>query len=266
MLGLGLALTNFGSKGGISDIADGVFSPLSLSPLAWWDVSDLTTLWQDTARTTPITADGQTVACIDDKSGNGHNLLQSSATLRPLFKTSGGLNWLLFDGVDDSLVMTANTATLTDTHEFTFCGRFTAPASGSSGGMISHSNGAAGVADAEMAIYNGAGTVRMRTRYPSLDTFSTGAVLTADADAVFAQGKFGFSDTRQYINGAQSGATITTTTTASTSPRSYRLGRHTNAAQFLSGRCHGVLVTPVLSAAQRASLTTWIGAKAGLTL
>jgi hypothetical protein len=73
----------------------------------FYDPSDLSTLWQDSARTTPVTADGDPVGCIDDKSGNGNHLKQATSGKRPLYKTSGGLHWLLFDGVDDAIQMTA---------------------------------------------------------------------------------------------------------------------------------------------------------------
>jgi len=71
---------------------------------AWYDPSDLSTMWKDTAGTTPVTADGDLVARIDDKSGNGFNATQSTEAGRPVYKTSGGLHWLEFDGSDDFLV------------------------------------------------------------------------------------------------------------------------------------------------------------------
>lgn len=66
----------------------GAFSPSLLSPAlaAWHDATDLTTLWQDTGATTPITADGQTVARVDDKSGNSRNSTQATSSLRPAYK------------------------------------------------------------------------------------------------------------------------------------------------------------------------------------
>jgi hypothetical protein len=83
--------------------ASGAFTPATVSPTAWYDPSDLTTLWKDTAGTDPVTADGDAVARIDDKSGNGYHWLQATAANRPLYKTAGGLHWLLFDGVNDAL-------------------------------------------------------------------------------------------------------------------------------------------------------------------
>jgi len=100
-IGLSLAVNNAISGGSAP------FSPLSLfsggKQGGWYDPSDLSTLWQDDARTTPVTTDGQTVGCIDDKSGNGNHLTQATAGLRPQYKTSGGLHWLEFDGTNDFL-------------------------------------------------------------------------------------------------------------------------------------------------------------------
>jgi hypothetical protein len=66
----------------------------------WFDPSDLSTLFQDAAGTTPVTADGDPVGRIEDKSGNGNHATQSSASLKPTYKTSGGLHWIEFDGTE----------------------------------------------------------------------------------------------------------------------------------------------------------------------
>jgi hypothetical protein len=98
---LSLSLTNnLGLTGGAS-----VFSPLSLSPAAWYDPSDLTTLWKDTAGTVPVTADGDIVLRMDDKSGNGRNM--TVAVNGPVYKDQSGLKYLLFDGTNDQLVSAA---------------------------------------------------------------------------------------------------------------------------------------------------------------
>jgi len=69
----------------------------------WYDPSDISTLFQDTAGTVPVTATGQTVARINDKSGRGNHLTQATAASRPLYQIDEiGLPFLLFDGTDDS--------------------------------------------------------------------------------------------------------------------------------------------------------------------
>lgn len=84
------------------------FSPLALfaasEPGVWLDPSDLSTLFQDTAGTTPVTAAGQTVGLVLDKSGRGNHATQATAASRPTYQVVSGLPCLVFDGVDDFLV------------------------------------------------------------------------------------------------------------------------------------------------------------------
>jgi hypothetical protein len=72
----------------------------------WWDPSDRSTLFQLSTGATPVTADGDPVGYMGDKSGNGRHLIQATATARPTYKTSGGLSWLEFDGTTDWLSVT----------------------------------------------------------------------------------------------------------------------------------------------------------------
>ena len=71
-----------------------------------YDPSDLTTLSQDAAGTTPVTAAGQPVGRMLDKSGRGNHATQSTAASRPLlqFNATTGAYYLAFDGIDDFLV------------------------------------------------------------------------------------------------------------------------------------------------------------------
>lgn len=86
----------------------GVFNPISLfkggEQGAWYDPSDLRTLFQDAEGTIPVTADGDPVGLMRDKSGNGNHATQEISASRPLYRTDGVLHWLQFDGVDDHLV------------------------------------------------------------------------------------------------------------------------------------------------------------------
>lgn len=91
-------------RGGIWNPKPGRWSPAQLAGLtAWYDPSDLTTLYQDAAGTTPVTAAGQPVGRMLDKSGNGYHLRQTVAAARPTYQTDGELHWLSYDGVDDTL-------------------------------------------------------------------------------------------------------------------------------------------------------------------
>lgn len=87
------------------------WSPADLTLSFWYDPSDLSTLFQDAAMTTPVTTDGDVVGAIMDKSGNGNHLTQSTTAAKPLYRTSGGIHWIQFDGTDDWLSATAILAT-----------------------------------------------------------------------------------------------------------------------------------------------------------
>jgi hypothetical protein len=97
------ALLMHGGAGG----GGGGWTPLDLFPGsvrgAWWDPSDLSTLWQDLARTIPVTTTGQSVAIMDDKSGNGMELVQGVSGARPILQNDGTNYYLDFDGTDDFL-------------------------------------------------------------------------------------------------------------------------------------------------------------------
>ncbi len=73
-------------------------------PGAWYDPSDMSTLFQDSAGTVPVTAVEQPVGRILDKSGRGNHATQATTTKRPVLKIdAGGCYYLSFDGVDDAL-------------------------------------------------------------------------------------------------------------------------------------------------------------------
>jgi len=89
----------------------GTFNPLTLfsggTTGAWYDPSDLSTMFQDSAGTTAVTGANQPVGLIRDKSGNGNHLIQTSASSRPTLRVSGSTYYLEFDGVDDFLTISS---------------------------------------------------------------------------------------------------------------------------------------------------------------
>jgi len=98
----------FGFGFGI-DVSGAPFSPLALFAAGeqgiWLDPSDFSTMFQDSAGTTPVTAVGQPVGLIRDKSGRANHVSQSTAASRPvLAQDSTGRYYLQPDGVDDYML------------------------------------------------------------------------------------------------------------------------------------------------------------------
>lgn len=80
------------------------FVPSDISDIeGWWDFSDFSRLYQDSGRTTLVTAAGQTVGSVTDRSGNGLHLTQPTASKEPAVVAVGSLYGLSFDGADDWL-------------------------------------------------------------------------------------------------------------------------------------------------------------------
>lgn len=81
MLGIGLSLPQIAGS-------SSAFTPAKLfaggEPGAWYDPSDLATLFQDNLGATPVTAVEQTVGLMLDKSGRGNNASQATAGSRPV--------------------------------------------------------------------------------------------------------------------------------------------------------------------------------------
>ncbi|MGV0909272.1 hypothetical protein [Martelella sp. FOR1707] len=73
------------------------------APGAWWDVSDLATLFQTADESTPASSTNDPVYRVNDKSGNGNNFIASGGSKRPLLLASNA-TCLAFDDLDDNFV------------------------------------------------------------------------------------------------------------------------------------------------------------------
>lgn len=73
----------------------------------FYDPNDLSTMFKDAAGTTPVTAVGQPVGLIRDKSGRNNHASQSASASRPILQRNAttGANYLEFDGSDDYLIV-----------------------------------------------------------------------------------------------------------------------------------------------------------------
>ena len=93
------------------------FNPLSLflsgEQGVWYDPSYINTLFQDAAGTTPVTATGQPVGRVLDKSGRSNHATQPTAASRLLFNIDTVQAKLTGDGIDDNIASSAAVPWLT---------------------------------------------------------------------------------------------------------------------------------------------------------
>lgn len=82
----------------------------------FYDPNDLSTMFQDSTGTVPITAAGQPVGLIRDKSGRNNHAYQTNSSSRPILRKNAvtGAYYLEFDGADDFLVTNSIDFTVTD--------------------------------------------------------------------------------------------------------------------------------------------------------
>ena len=100
-------------------------SPLFITPASiftgavdgvWYDPSNISSLFQDSAGTTPVTADGDPVGKMLDLSGNGFHALQPTAGNRPVYKTDGVTSWLQLTSASSQFM--THTANAPETGDF----------------------------------------------------------------------------------------------------------------------------------------------------
>lgn len=103
------------------------FSPLSLFSGGvvgvWFDPNDITTLFQDTAGTIPVTTTGQSVALMLDKSGNAKHATQATLAQRPTYGIIpyGGVRNILI-GTDTLSTQSVSVGAIAQTLSFTGTG------------------------------------------------------------------------------------------------------------------------------------------------
>jgi len=263
---------------GLQQRGGGGFSPASLFAAGeagdWFDPSDLSKMWQDTAGTTPITADSQTVARIDGQEGVV-SLRQVTAASRPQYKTSGGLHWLQFDGTDDGLDSAA-VLNLTGVDAVTalaaarkqavdsgisciFSHGFAWNSAAQSFDMFAPDN--AYSATAEFFVM-GTAQSAARTTSASYNSPYTG-VFTGLAD-------ISNPVTTLRVSGTQVATSAATLGTGNFGSKTLRLGRRGDGSSTLwpfEGRVYLFVVRGALtSGADLTALETYAGAKAGLTI
>ena len=266
------AFTSFGKLGSLARAIAAAWSPTDLTALAaWYDPSDLSTMFQDAAGTTPVTAAGQPVGLILDKSGNGHHASQTTSTARPLFQIDGSGNaHLVFDGVDDYL--STSPINLTGTDKVTvFSGSWvlssntaifyeTSTSALSGGAFYATSNEQATNIGTFLVSGTGGGGVKTLTGQPAhaVTTAQFSAVFTTAIDAAAAN-----------VNGvAQSmGVFYSGSSTGNFGNHPLFIGARSGGVAPFNGNIYSLILGgTAYDAATVLAAETWVADKTGVTL
>lgn len=222
----------------IQKTARAAFTPLELFAGGvqggWYDPSDLASMWQDSAGTTPAVVDSP-VGRIDDKSGNGNHLIQATSGARPILRNSGTAYYLEFDGSDDFLAAASFPITDGSGHHFTAASL--KPASTPATALIFSADGSPRVSQ----------LIRTDSGTPGTYAFDTGGTPYFDSAAAISTTNVVLSQltasstTEMFKDGVGNGPTAIGGTMQTGSVALYLGAYNGGAAFFYPGRFYGGL-------------------------
>jgi len=97
-----------------------------------WDATDMATLFQDSAGTTPVTSVTQPIGKMLDLSGNANYMWQATAGARPQYTADGAL----FDGVDDTMAAASASIPYAQSNGFTLAAAYSDKNNGTIGASV----------------------------------------------------------------------------------------------------------------------------------
>ena len=253
----------------------GAFTPAVLfassEPGVWYDPSDLTTLFQDTAGTTPVTTPGQTVALMLDKSGNGLNATQPTTSRRPTYQVdAGGRGYLSFDGVDDWMVTPTITPgidkvqifvgvrKLSDVAGFGIIAEYGPPTAGT------FSLTAPAAAGTDTYLWSSRGSIVIGTA----DSVSVSGYAAPITNILTSVGEISTDTMILRVDGAQAGSSSSNQGAGNYLAYPMYIGRRTGTSLPLNGQIYSLITRfgANLEVAQIESTEAYVAGKTGVTL
>jgi hypothetical protein len=230
---------------------------------AWFDPSDLSTLFQDAAGTIPVTAVGQPVGKMLDKSGNGYHATQSITAYRPaLMQDIYGYYYLAFDGIDNYMslgdVFDVDKNGLSMIAAATVSGGARHPIAGKSIASIYPGRYFLGAESDSFALV-GQGSLVSTIAYTPVIGASTVYNMTLSAGSSHRMSL--------RVNGTLIGDVPTPLPEASNTSLDFMIGQYPVSYGYLNGRNYGLIVTAkALSVGQAAICERYLGRKSGVQL
>lgn len=218
---------------------------------AWYDPSDVTTLWSDTARTTQAVVDGP-VRAIDDKSGNAHHLILEG-TEPGVLRRDDGVYWIdIGDEVSPTTSYAVTNVSLVANNAYWVASAhrdYNIAAGSTSHNMINLDEGSGSDRVFSLARQNNGSNGDGQANWVPFSNAGTGASFLSTANGVRGNDDFilglhvnGTAATG-YLNGAQAGTT-TVGSVPDTGASRLRIGSNATltANTYQIGRFYGAIV------------------------
>lgn len=237
----------------------------------FYDPNDLSTMFQDAAGTVPVTATGQPVGLIRDKSGRNNHAFQTVSASRPILQRNAttGAYYLAFDGVDDSLQTSSINFTATDKVNLFAGVRKLSDASSANLVELSTStasqNGSfhlrtpsnSGLANLD---WSSKGTARVFATSPSVYTSPTSLV-------IFTKGNISEDSAILRVNGVQVASSIADQGTGNYGNYPLYIGRRGGTENPFNGHIYGLIgIGKLTSDSETAAIEKELAKRMGVTL
>ena len=240
----------FGDSGFLPHVRPSGTAPSISGEGAWYDPSDLSTLWSDTARTTPAVVDGP-VQAIDDKSGNGHHILLEGGLEAGTLRTDDGIYWIdMGDEFSPTTSYAVSTVSLVASDAYwVTSGHRDYNLAASSHNLINLDEGSGSDRVFSIARANAGSQGNGQINWVPFSNTGTGASFSSTADGVrgnddFVQGlHVNGTAATAYLNGVEAG-TNTVATVPDTGASRLRIGANATltANTYTIGRFYGAIV------------------------
>ena len=242
------------------------FSPASLFDNgergAWYDPSDLSSMFQSSDGTTPAVVDSP-VGYIRDKSGNGHHMIQVTDADRPVLKKSDGLYYLEFDGANWGM-QTGSTVNFDNTDEMNVVVGVSKEAATTQ--TVIESSDTAYATNGTFRIFGNNTLWKANTR-----TSSTGEISISKSEGVSTKvltmiNKVSTPLLQFRVNGSAVTAVTTAQGGGNYGDKKLNLGARANAAsKWLDGNIYGLIIRNIVpNAAELASMESYMNDKTGV--
>jgi|GEM_PF-3245836 len=229
----------------------------------WLDLSDITSLAQDSAGSVPVTGAGQPVGFIHDRSGGGNHALQINSARRPTLSLDGnGKHCLAMDGIDDNLTVPA--FAWGGSNEVTIVLALSAIPTGVQAGILR----GGGIANPTRfgVIMQSDNRVQCNSAGTAVATTSHASVVTAAPEVYSISAKISPSNLTLRRNGVLSAQSTASQGSGSYLDQEMSIGSW-GGGQFLSGNLYGmVVINRVLTPEELVQAEAWAASRCGVVL
>jgi hypothetical protein len=254
-------------------ILSGAYSPSSLFAAgeqgAWYDPSDFSTMFQDDAGATPVTATGQAVGRILDKSGRGNHATQATLASRPILRQdASGRYYLEFDGTDDSISVA--TLDLTGTNKISIFLGIHKASDAAASVAVEHGPNSVGANAGTFGVFAPGAAASPTFQFVNRGA-STGPTATSPSTyaapitvVLSALGDLGAPSATLRLNASQVANTTNATGGGNYTSRALNIGRRNGATVPFNGRIYSFIVRGAASStAEIANAESWVNSKTG---